>query len=175
MLDPFSRGMLAAVAALCVTATLALAPIRARSSVEALVVPALPVALANGDTVAVLDVRRDPFDQPVTGGSIAPTAYPRTVRSTPGDDTAVEPLPATVANLVVPAMPASATDQAGTGTRVTAVVTGAHPYALIDIGGVHSIEGLGDRVGTHTISAIDIDGVRLNSGERLRVDPETAP
>jgi hypothetical protein len=55
------------------------------------------------------------------------------------------------------------------------VVTGAHPYALIERAGIHSIEGLGDRIGNSTIRTIDIDGVRLSSGERLSVDRETTP
>jgi hypothetical protein len=59
--------------------------------------------------------------------------------------------------------------------RVTAIVTGARPYAMFDFAGNHQIKGVGDRVNGTPISAIDIEGVTLQSGARLRVTAGELP
>jgi hypothetical protein len=177
MLDPFSRNTLVAVAGLCVAATIALAPIRARSSIESPASAPLSVPRdASGDeAVTSIAVARDPFDEPGPGAANARAAGSAANPASPASEMSLEPLPANVTDPIVPAMPGAAADAGGTSTRVTAVVTGAHPYALIERAGIHSIEGLGDRIGNSTIRTIDIDGVRLSSGERLSVDRETTP
>jgi hypothetical protein len=57
-------------------------------------------------------------------------------------------------------------------TRVTAVMTGAHPFALVDEGGTTRIVTTGDEFGGAVIAAIRIDGVHLISGA---IVPLTTP
>jgi hypothetical protein len=47
---------------------------------------------------------------------------------------------------------------------VSALVVGAHPFALLEDGGVSQLRTLGDRVGNHRIVAITLAGVRLDDG-----------
>jgi len=50
---------------------------------------------------------------------------------------------------------------------VSAIVVGAHPFALLEDGGVSQLRTLGDRVGTHRIVAITLAGVRLDDGSLI--------
>lgn len=54
--------------------------------------------------------------------------------------------------------------------RVTAVVTGAHPFALVDEGGTTRLVTVGDRVTGDVVAAINGDGVRLAHGAVLAVE-----
>jgi hypothetical protein len=59
--------------------------------------------------------------------------------------------------------------------RVTAVVTGAHPFALVDEPGTTRLVTVGDRVAGQTIAAITADGIRLANGAVLTVAPGSSP
>jgi hypothetical protein len=165
VLDPFSRGAIVGLAVLCVAVTAAVAPIRARSSgAELAPPPALPSAGAQA--VALVRVARDPFAQPATP--------PAQTISTSGVPEAIQPLPGNVSDDAIPALPGAPQPGAET-SRVTAVVTGAHPYAMVEKAGVHEIKGIGDLVDAQPIIAIDIDGVRLKNGQRFTIDAAAQP
>jgi hypothetical protein len=59
--------------------------------------------------------------------------------------------------------------------RVTAVVTGAHPFALVDEAGTTRLVTVGDRLAGEAIAAITAGGVRLAHGSVLPVAPDSSP
>ena len=59
--------------------------------------------------------------------------------------------------------------------RVTAVVTGAHPFALVEDAGTTRLVTVGDRIAGELIAAIDGRGVRLANGRLLAVAPAATP
>jgi hypothetical protein len=168
MFEFFSRGAVVALSALSVAGAIKLAPGPAQSAVSDAAPRPLPsvIALA-AERVAPVPVRRDPFAEPAAPSPQA--AAPPAARTLASEK--MEPLPSNLPNDTIPALPGSAPDTASSGPRVTAVVTGPHPYAMLETGGVHEIKGLGDAVGGVAIAAISIDGVRLRDGRRLAVDP----
>jgi hypothetical protein len=56
-----------------------------------------------------------------------------------------------------------------TTATVSAVITGPHPFALVDDGGATRMLTIGDRIAGEQVVAIDATGVRLSSGTVLRV------
>ena len=68
-------------------------------------------------------------------------------------------------------MPGTSPNSSDAAPRVSAIVTGAHPYAMLETGGMHLIKGVGDRIDGFAIISIEFDGVRLQNGQRLTVDP----
>jgi hypothetical protein len=172
MLDPFSRGAIVGLAALCVAGTFALDPLRVRGSVFEAVAPRIALT-APTRQAAFVSIARDPFAEPA-----APSAPVTSVPAAPPlADASGERLPSNLANDVIPALPGAPSASAGAGAaaHVTAVVTGAHPYALVENDGVHEIKGIGDRIGGIPVTAIDLDGIRLQSGARLTVTREGQP
>jgi len=167
MFDFISRGAVVALSALSVAGAIRLAPGPAQNAGGETAVRPPPPIQVPGERIALVAVRRDPFAEPVPPSPLPATPpAPRTLVSEK-----METLPGNLANDTIPAVPGSAADPVASGPRVTAVVTGPHPYAMIETGGVHEIKGLGDSVGGVTIVAIAIDGVRLRDGRRLAVDP----
>ena len=182
MLDPYSRGAIVVMCALCVAGAIAFAPLRARSSSD----PGVPQRTASVGMPLIaaaerdIDVRRDPFaaePTPHPTASVMPTSPNVQLGTLPHADAT---LPSNLAQSIVPAMPGDAVPSpsapsSGAGTagapRVTAIVTGAHPFAMLDSGGNHQIKGIGDRVNGTPIVAIDITGVTLQGGVRLTVTP----
>lgn len=175
MLDPFSRNAILAVPIACVICAIAFAPSGARSSDANGAASSrftLPAESSRADVE--LPIARDPFipavvparpvSGPVSGGAnVSPVALPRTPIGT---------LPSNLSANSIPDIPGSENDPT---TRVTAIVTGAHPYAMIETAGNHQIKGLGDRVGDKPIVAIAIDGVTLAGGTHIRMaSPEAA-
>lgn len=69
------------------------------------------------------------------------------------------------------AMPAPAPAQRPPA-RVTAVITGTHPFALIDEGGTTRLVTLGDRIGEDAVTAISGTGIRLANGRTLPLAPD---
>jgi hypothetical protein len=171
MLDLPNRGAIVVLAALSVAGAMKLASGTAPSSFTATPRQALPyVARGVADPLAAVAVRRDPFAEPAAPAVIgAMTPAPATPRET------VEALPSNLADDTIPALPGTAPDVPASSPRVTAIVTGPHPYAMLDAGGVHELKGLGDRVRGVTIVAIDLAGVRLRDGERLTIDSAARP
>ena len=131
--------------------------------------------------------RRDPFagDPVVSRSGFASSSPAAPIAASP----AMPPLPPIPAGAGLPAavgplppndgasntpFPADSTPPGGETARVTAVVTGAHPYALVDDGTMHLVT-LGDRVAGDTVFAITSDGVRLQHGRLLHVSTATPP
>jgi hypothetical protein len=167
MLDLPNLGAIVVLSALGVAAAIHLAPGAAPGSFAPTAPQRLPfVARSAADPIVPVAVRRDPFAEPAVPAMVSATLPARTSPSE-----TIESLPNNLANDTIPALPGSAPDSPADGPRVTAIVTGPHPYAMLDAGGVHEIKGLGDRVGGVAILAIDLDGVRLRDGRRLTVDP----
>lgn len=175
MLDPISRAAIIAMSILCVGATVVLAPMRARSSdsqLRAQPVSALHAAPAPPD----LWIARDPF----VGEPARQITAPRTATPRGADDSApsdgIVPLPSNLAVSAIPAIPPEVGAPATTSAiRVTAIVTGPHPYAMVEIGGTHVVEGIGDRIAGQSVTAIGIDGLTLGNGQHLYVADQTTP
>jgi hypothetical protein len=175
MLDTVSRATLVMSSALCLAGAFALAPSGARGSIDTL---GMRPAAWNGRVFsagpAFAMLTRDPFDEPTSG--LAPSvAQPASALASGPQTSAIGPLPSNLATDTIPAIPDSGADTSLASARVTAIVTGAHPYALVELGGVHAIDGIGDRIAGQSISAIDIDGIRLHNGTRLTVDAGGRP
>jgi hypothetical protein len=181
MLDPLSRGAIVAMSVVCISGAVALTPLRARSSNDPNVLRQPEPAPLVATAVREITIRRDPFagepsNTPAAGSTTsratsvstppAALAAAQALPGLPGGD--IGPLPGNLTNSTIPALPGAPPAVAVT-SRVTAIVTGARPYAMFDSAGYHEIKGVGDRVNGTPITAIDIDGVTLQSGARLRV------
>jgi hypothetical protein len=121
-----------------------------------------PARVANGDAPlaapTAVPIHRNPFQS----DPIAPPATPRPAPSAVVSRTAG-------AAAFAPALPV-----------VSALAIGAHPSAVLEENGTSRIRTIGDRVGTHVIVAISLDGVRLDDGTLLGMtsgseSPLTAP
>jgi hypothetical protein len=168
MLDPLSRGAIVALSTLFVAGMLALAPLGVRGSGEETPLPlGVPAdAAAASNFVGSVAIRRDPFAEPAVAtvsAAVAPARLPI--------GSQVRPLPSNLESDTIPTLPGGAVEVLAGIPRVTAIVTGTHPYAMLDTGGIHEIKGIGDRVGGIAIVSIDMAGVRLQNGERYAVDP----
>jgi len=168
MFDSISRGAIVALSVLSVAGAIKLAPGPVQSAGAETAVRPLPTIHVAGERVALVTVQRDPFAEPAPPSPI-PAAAPPAPRTLVSEK--METLPGNLANDTIPAVPGSTADPVANGPRVTAIVNGPHPYAMLETGGVHEIKGLGDPVGGVAIVAIAIDGVRLRDGRRLAVDP----
>jgi hypothetical protein len=177
MLDLISRGAIVASTALCVAAAVALAPTVARSAIAAASLPLPELPHITRDVADdALPIGRDPFAEPAASAP-APATLARSASSASSPSAValgIAPLPSNLADETIPAIPGEPSAAATEGLRVTAVVTGAHPYAMIERAGVHEIKGLGDRIGHSAIVGIDLDGVRLDDGSRVRLEADGA-
>jgi hypothetical protein len=178
-LDAASRTVVAATAFAAFGAAFVTTPFVARGEGGVLVDPT-PSVVSPRARPAVADVvpRRDPFaggdapvvrpDAPLPHGPIAmPMIAP------------LPQIPAALHALPPNAGAADATFPFATGTHtgatVTAVITGAHPFALVDEGGTTRVLTVGDRLGGESIVAIDANGVRLSGGTLLAVARASEP
>lgn len=171
MLDLFSRSAIVGMSLVCVIGAVALAPARARSSDSPRPASAAPFGVSDAPVPAAdIPIVRDPFTgEPSSRSTVATAALPpASAPALPRGD--VGPLPSNLANPAIPTVPADATPAStATATRVTAIVTGAHPYAMVETAGNHEIKGIGDRIAGTPIAAIAIDGITLVGGQRLDV------
>jgi hypothetical protein len=107
-----------------------------------------------------------PFPGPAIPGAAMPgTALPGTAPSGLRIPATLGPLPPNAGAINAPPPFAAQT------ARVTAVVTGAHPYALVDDAGTTRIVTVGDHIASDAIAAITAGGVRLANGRMLTVAP----
>jgi len=173
-------------------------PIAARSAAgTSPVVAPLPTPAPEPSRFAVVLPRRDPFggapDTFVAGRAprAALSAASADLQSpygppsnVPNDATwphGLAPLPpnAGAAAMPPPLAPVAAQSLAPAAqplsARVTALVTGAHPYALLDDSGATRLVTLGDRIGGTTIAAISASGVRLADGRTLPLVTNLVP
>lgn len=186
MLDPFSRGTMLVLSALSIAGAIGLATQSARSSGEPHVPQFGLTAAFPAPRSARESVLRDPFAEPARTVAAVSAASPN-VRAASNDgaldgrsvalraDDDLTALPGNLPNETIPALPGAPSESGTQTARVTAVVTGPHPYAMLERAGVHIIKGLGDRFDGVAITAIDISGVVLANGQRLRVDAAGRP
>jgi hypothetical protein len=174
VLDRASRMLLALCAFGAFAGSFVTAPSVAGSAPG---VAALPIPLAAPhavpSTFAVVEPRRDPFAGEPRAGKTAATvsAFPSVAPALPsltGISAAIQPLPPN-------AGAAGAGLPFGPQPRVTAVVTGRHPFALVDEAGTTRVVTVGDRIDGDTIAGIDAVGVRLERGAMLPVAPPAPP
>jgi hypothetical protein len=177
-LDAASRTALAAAAFAAFGAAFVTTPIVARGAAEA--VPAAApsvVPLPARTALADIQPRRDPFaggDVPAARPIAAPhvqTAMPATPPLLP-IPAALRPLPPN-AGAGDAAFPFA--DGTHTGAVVTAIITGPHPFAIVDEAGTTRILTVGDHVDGDSIVAIDGGGVRLSGGTLLAVARASDP
>ena len=177
-LDRTSRTLLATSAFAAFTGAFVSAPFVARGAADDHVVrtaPATPAATAGA--FALVLPRRDPFagDPPATHPSSPPMAPIEAMPPISDIPAAIRPLPANAgaSGFALPFTPPSSTSITSSPPRITAVVTGAHPFALVDEGETTRVVTVGDRIQGVTIVGITIGGIRLSDGTRLSI--EAAP
>ncbi|HWT06909.1 MAG TPA: hypothetical protein VN224_14190 [Xanthomonadales bacterium] len=171
-LDAASRTVLAAAAFAAFGAAFVTTPIVARGEAGVVADPTpsvvqLPARTAPADVVP----RRDPF-----AGGDTPAARPAAASQAPVATAAIPPLPQIPAALRPLPPNAGAGDAsfpfataARTSAAVTAVITGPHPFALVDEGGTTRVLTVGSRIDGDQIVAIDAGGVQLSGGTKLAV------
>jgi hypothetical protein len=191
-----SRAVLAGTAFAAFAGSFVATPFDARGAADVAVhnVPR-PAASTTPAAFAAILPRRDPFAgdlPPRRGETTMPiTAPPLPFAATP-TPFAAPPMPA-VAGTTIPAGLAplppnpgafgtplsnagvAPAPQIGGSVRVTAVITGAHPYALIDDAETARLVTIGDHIGEDIVAAITADGVQLVNGRTLRLSPESPP
>jgi hypothetical protein len=175
-LDRTSRALLAGAAFAAFAGAFVTAPFVAdgAAGIDALH-PARPAPLVTAIPFAIVLPRRDPFageppaaQRSIGEGTPSGLAAPR-IPVVPEIPAAIRPLPPN-AGAAGFALPFTA------GTRVTAVVTGSRPFALVDEGGTSRVVTIGDHVDGNAIAAITPDGVRLSTGATIPIAaPSSAP
>ena len=184
-LDAASRTLLATAAFGAFGAAFVSTPLVARSEAGVFANPS-PSVVPLPMRTAFIDVvpRRDPF----AGGDTP--ARPNTPLNTALATTAMPSLPQIPSMPQIPgalgalppnagaggdAFPFASTAGARIDAVVTAVITGPHPFALVDEAGTTRVLTIGDRIDGDAIVAIAVDGVRLSRGTRLPVAPASQP
>jgi len=153
------RALLAVAALLCYVAAIVLAPSNVRSQLdprphEALLDPQPPFVAPP----APVAPQRDAFAPRATVADDAASAAP--VLSVPA-----LPLPARLPVAIAPPpRPISS-------PRLTAIVTGTEPAAVIEVGSEAQLVTIGDPLEASTITTIDDDGIGLANGHRLPLEP----
>jgi hypothetical protein len=183
-LDTTSRTLLATAAFASFGAAFVTTPLVAPSE-AGMLVGAAPsvVTLPRPTPFADVIPRRNPF-----AGDDAPARPNTAVAQTQAVQTATSSLPQIPAMPQIPAALRVLPPNAGAGADlfplpagartdavVTAVITGPHPFALVDEAGTTRVLTIGDRIGGNAIAAIAVDGVRLSNGTRLPVAPASQP
>jgi hypothetical protein len=135
--------------------------------------PTAPATSApNVARIAVVFPRRDPF---AGGFAVVSPVGPRKSNETEASVASIPPIPAILAPLP-PNAGASMSPLGTTSTeRVSAVVTGSHPFALLEDGPTALLLSIGDDHDGRRISAIDQSGVHLNDGTLLKLSPNPSP
>jgi hypothetical protein len=158
-LDRTSRAALAGAALLAFAGALSNAPTTAHVAMPA----AIAVATnreARPTRFVVVVPHRDPFADGIPAAA-EPPARPAVAQPPfPAIAPALGPLPpnAGARDGLFPFSPAE---------HVSAIVTGAHPFALVDDGSTTHLVTVGDRYDNEKIVAIDAGGVHLEGGTTL--------
>ena len=169
-LGPRSRAALGEHALTAFDGAFVATPLAARSSaIEHPAAASAAAPLPDPAAVSVVVPRRDPFAGGVAEPRAAATPQVSAVLA------AVPPIPATLGVLPPNAGAGGTMLPPASAARVTAIVTGPHPFALVDEGGATRVVGTGERIAGETIAAIGLDGVRLANGTMLHVAPPESP
>jgi len=182
-----SRTLFAVAAFAAFAGSFVTTPFAARGAADLAGAELHPARSATPAALTVVLPRRDPF-----AGAALPAPSTERVSSLsamPGNTRmpalpALPAFPAPAAGAAIPAtlgpLPANAgapdppfATSPNAGVRVTAVVTGAHPYALVDDARTARLVTLGDRIGDDAVVGIAADGVRLRRGGTLPLSPST--
>ena len=160
----FSSRLIAAGAVACFIGAIALTPseVRSRLSPKLDVAAATPSAFA--PEPAIVMPGGDPFAARIIEADPTPMAAPHAPNpgSLPAFSLAhIGPLPANAGAGMMTLGPSF------TGLRVSAVVIGVHPTAIIVDGTVSRLVTVGDRVGDARVTTIDASGIDLSDGRRL--------
>jgi hypothetical protein len=169
-LDRSSRLALSAAAFAAFSAAYVTLPLAARSESRALTPAIAAPPRPHERTTLVVVPRRDPFDDPPSSqrDETGMTRPHGDVRNVPAIPPILGPLPAN-------AGAAAGGFVAPQQLRVAAVVTGDHPYALVDEAGTTRIVSTGDRIAGATIVDIRSDGVHLVTGEIVPIATSISP
>ena len=174
-LDRSSRALFATSAFAAFTGAFVTAPFVARGAADEQVAPsarATPAATAGAPALVL--PRRDPFagDPPAAHPRKSPTAPTGAIPSIPEIPAAIRPLPANAgaSGSALPFTPSSSTFITSTARHITAVVTGAHPFALLEEGETTRVVTVGDRIDGTAIIAITSTGMRLSDGTTLLIE-----
>jgi hypothetical protein len=156
-----SRAMCIAGALACFASAIVLTPTGVRSQLT-------------GSAPAVRAAR--PAVEPALR-PVAPTRDAFAPRAPVDDD---PPPPAKVSGVAKPLQPSASERLDPRGAlataRVSALATGAHPIAIVEIAGTTRTLSIGDALDGSTIAAIERDAVVLKNGRRLTLAPaETQP
>lgn len=178
-----SRAVLAAAAFASFAGAYVTTPIAPGSAaVPPVTVAPLVTPSPKPTPIAVVIPRRDPF-----AGEPQPEAAPMPERDmsarttseappfspafAPPSARALLPLPPNAGAASQPFPFSTASPAQPPAVRVVAVITGPHPYALIEDAGTTRLVTTGDRIGADTIGAITSSQVRLTNGSVLWVTP----
>ncbi len=160
-IDPRTRSVLAGAALIAYAGAFRAGPTTAHDAIAA-----APVARSTSpepvtDSPADVVPRRDPFagGPPAAAGGQAPPTVAHV---------ALPPIPPALRALP-PNAGAGEAFPFGSPERVTAIVTGGRPFALIDDGSTTRLVGSGDLVDGERVVAIDVRGVHLDGGTTLSV------
>jgi hypothetical protein len=156
-----SRGLLAGGALLALAAAYATTPIVARSAAGPLpAIPSVAPRPAAEARLAVVLPRRDPF-----------TAEPEATAQRAPEVAALARIPAAINAL--PPNPGAAALLPPTALRVTAIISGRRPYALVEEDGGTRMVSVGDLLHGERVVAIAADEIRLTHDAILRIAPST--
>jgi len=159
MLDRSSRLALAAAAFVAFAAAYGTTPLSARGWLRAPERPSQATVPPPAQRDVAVAPARDPFAAPEAAAEPPPPAAPAMQRAEP----ALPAIPALMGALP-PNDGAFGAAPPQFAVRVAAVVTGPHPYALVDEGERTRLVAPGDTLGGIPIVAIDARGVRLRTG-----------
>jgi hypothetical protein len=159
--DRTSRAVLACAALIAFAGTMSTVQTKARPAAAPATIAVTTYRQARPARFLLVVPHRDPF----VGGMrtpAEPAAHPAVTQPLVTIPPALGPLPpnAGARDGPFPLLPAE---------HVTAVVTGAHPVALVDDGSTTHLVTVGDRYHDERIVAIDPGGVHLESGTTVPV------
>jgi hypothetical protein len=167
-----SRAAIIAAALACFSGAFALAPLSARSAGNSLSPFDAPVPSASPSfgPVSVISPRRDPFAG-APENELATTPGMQMIPRIPAD---IGGLPSNLTGMI-PLVPGAAVAGRNEPTRISAVVTGANPYALVVENSATVIKGIGDKIDGMAIIGITMDGVMLEGGHLRHVTASLLP
>jgi hypothetical protein len=166
-LDPRSRAALATLAVLCFAAAFALTPNDAQSALPETVITERMANPEPADTVVTSDIT--PMRDPFLVANVERPSVPAPMAAFP--PTALTPLPSNLSETTLPTLPLG--QIAGPTERVSAIISGPHPYALVTNGNQTRLVSAGDALFASRVTAISIDGVTLANGLTIHVEAST--
>jgi hypothetical protein len=172
-LTRYSRAAIVAAALACFSGAFALAPLSARSAANSQSPLDAPVPAASRalGSVSVISPRRDPFAGAPENDAATTTPGTQLIPRIPAG---IGGLPSNLTGMI-PLVPGAGVAGRSEPTRISAVVTGVHPYALVVENNETVIKAVGDKIDGLAIVGITIDGVMLEGGNLRRVTSSLLP